>query len=119
MPKPPRRSRRIFRRTWPTRSSTACVGTAASSRRPIRCDRSTGCDGAPVFAARVHWLPGQFLSTLYNRRRDAYGSDAARRTAFPVHVLHRMADAVGHDLAVVCKIGVAESVRGGVTAAGA
>ncbi|MCM3754984.1 hypothetical protein M3665_23985, partial [Bacillus licheniformis] len=77
--------------------------------------RDAGFDAVEIHMGHGYLL-SQFLSPLYNRRRDAYGGDAARRAAFPVDVLRRVLDAVGRDLAVVCKIGVTEGVRGGGTA---
>lgn len=77
--------------------------------------RDAGFDAVEIHMGHGYLL-SQFLSPLYNRRRDAYGGDAARRAAFPVEVLRRVLDAVGRDLAVVCKIGVTEGVRGGGTA---
>ncbi|HDR9584089.1 TPA: NADH:flavin oxidoreductase [Burkholderia stabilis] len=77
--------------------------------------RDAGFDAVEIHMGHGYLL-SQFLSPLYNRRRDAYGGDAARRATFPVDVLRRVLDAVGRDLAVVCKIGVTEGVRGGGTA---
>ncbi|MCA3858708.1 MAG: NADH:flavin oxidoreductase, partial [Burkholderia sp.] len=77
--------------------------------------RDAGFDAVEIHMGHGYLL-SQFLSPLYNRRRDAYGGDAASRAAFPVEVLRRVLDAVGRDLAVVCKIGVTEGVRGGGTA---
>jgi 2,4-dienoyl-CoA reductase (NADPH2) len=77
--------------------------------------RDAGFDAVEIHMGHGYLL-SQFLSPLYNRRRDACGGDAARRAAFPAEVLRRVLDAVGRDLAVVCKIGVTEGVRGGGTA---
>ncbi len=61
------------------------------------------------------YLLSQFISPAYNRRTDAYGGHAAARARFPAEVLSRVLDAVGHQMAVVCKIGVTEGFKGGGT----
>ncbi|KVN41311.1 flavin oxidoreductase [Burkholderia pyrrocinia] len=96
-----------------TRDQMACV--ADEFAQAARRARDAGFDAVEIHMGHGYLL-SQFLSPLYNRRRDAYGGDAARRAAFPVEVLRRVLDAVGRDLAVVCKIGVTEGVRGGGTA---
>ncbi|KML27916.1 flavin oxidoreductase, partial [Burkholderia lata] len=60
--------------------------------------RDAGFDAVEIHMGHGYLL-SQFLSPLYNRRRDAYGGDAARRAAFPAEVLRRVLDAVGRDLA--------------------
>ena len=75
--------------------------------------RDAGFDAVEIHMGHGYLL-SQFLSPLYNRRRDAYGGDAARRAAFPVEVLRRVLDAVARDLAVVCKIGVTEACAAAV-----
>ncbi len=96
-----------------THNQMACV--ADEFAQAARRARDAGFDAVEIHMGHGYLL-SQFLSPLYNRRRDAYGGDAARRAAFPVEVLRRVLDAVGRDLAVVCKIGVTEGVRGGGTA---
>ncbi|WP_126283292.1 NADH:flavin oxidoreductase [Burkholderia stagnalis] len=96
-----------------THNQMTCV--ADEFAQAARRARDAGFDAVEIHMGHGYLL-SQFLSPLYNRRRDAYGGDAARRAAFPVEVLRRVLDAVGRDLAVVCKIGVTEGVRGGGTA---
>lgn len=71
-------------------------------------------------AVEIHmghgYLLSQFISPMYNRRRDRYGGDAAGRAQFPAMVLRRVLDAVGDRLAVLCKISVIEGVKKGATA---
>ncbi|MGB1581416.1 MAG: NADH:flavin oxidoreductase [Nevskiales bacterium] len=71
-------------------------------------------------AVEIHmghgYLLSQFISPLYNKRRDQYGGDARGRAQFPAMVLRRVLDAVGERLAVICKISVIEGVKKGATA---
>ena len=68
-------------------------------------------------AVEIHmghgYLLSQFISPLYNKRRDAYGGSLAKRLTFPREVLRRVLDAVGHELAVLCKFSMHEGTRGG------
>jgi 2,4-dienoyl-CoA reductase-like NADH-dependent reductase (Old Yellow Enzyme family) len=85
---------------------------AASFVNGARRAREAGFDAVEIHMGHGYLL-SQFLSPLYNRRRDAYGGDAAARARFPVEVLQRVLDAVGRDLAVVCKLCVTEGHRRG------
>jgi len=80
-----------------------------------RVAREAGFDALEIHMGHGYLL-SQFLSPLYNKRRDAYGGSAAQRARFPAQVLRRVLDAVGRDMAVLCKIGVTEGVKGGGTA---
>jgi 2,4-dienoyl-CoA reductase-like NADH-dependent reductase (Old Yellow Enzyme family) len=68
-------------------------------------------------AVEIHmghgYLLSQFLSPIYNKRRDAYGGSPAARARFPAMVLRRVLDAVGRKLAVVCKMNATDGVRSG------
>lgn len=68
-------------------------------------------------AVEIHmghgYLLAQYLSPLYNKRRDSFGGLAERRAEFPARVLRRVLSAVGKRMAVVCKLGVTDGVRGG------
>ncbi|MCH9826706.1 MAG: NADH:flavin oxidoreductase [Gammaproteobacteria bacterium] len=80
-----------------------------------RLAREAGFDAVEIHMGHGYLL-SQFLSPAYNRRRDTYGGDAAARAGYPAEVLRRVLDAVGHDLAVSCKLSVTEAFKGGGTA---
>ncbi len=90
----------------------ACARQFAQAARTAR---EAGFDAVEIHMGHGYLL-SQFLSPLYNHRRDVYGGSAAKRARFPLRVLERVLDAVGRDLAVVCKIGVTEGVKRGGTA---
>jgi len=77
------------------------------------------CREAGFDAVEVHmghgYLLNQFISPLSNKRRDAFGGDAAARMRFPLLVMSRVKDAVGKNMAVTAKINVADGVPGGAT----
>jgi 2,4-dienoyl-CoA reductase-like NADH-dependent reductase (Old Yellow Enzyme family) len=75
--------------------------------RGAQLAREAGFDAVEIHMGHGYLL-SQFLSPLYNRRRDTYGGSVDRRARFPVLVLQRVLEAVGKDLAVVCKISVTD-----------
>lgn len=82
--------------------ATAELFVAAARRA-----RDAGFDAVELHMGHGYLL-SQFLSPLYNRRRDGWGGDAAARVRFPALVLRRVLTAVGRDLAVLCKLSVTE-----------
>jgi 2,4-dienoyl-CoA reductase-like NADH-dependent reductase (Old Yellow Enzyme family) len=89
---------------------------AAEFVRGARLAHAAGFDAVEIHMGHGYLL-SQFLSPLYNRRRDAYGGSLDRRVRFPVQVLQRVLDAVGKDMAVVCKISVTDGHPRGNSAA--
>jgi 2,4-dienoyl-CoA reductase-like NADH-dependent reductase (Old Yellow Enzyme family) len=83
--------------------------------RGAQLARAAGFDAVEIHMGHGYLL-SQFLSPLYNRRTDAYGGSVQGRARYPVEVLKRVLDAVGKDMAVVCKISVTDGARGGNTA---
>ncbi|MDD3443812.1 MAG: NADH:flavin oxidoreductase, partial [Zavarzinia sp.] len=77
-----------------------------------RIAREAGFDAVEIHMGHGYLL-SQFLSPGENRRRDEFGGDMEGRARFPRMVLRRVLDAVGGDMAVMCKIGVFEGYRGG------
>lgn len=72
-------------------------------------------------AVEIHmghgYLLSQFISPLYNKRKDEFGGKtAAERVRYPVLVLRRVLEAVGNEMAVICKICVTEGVKRGANA---
>src|SRR5580692_2731863 len=84
--------------------------------RGARHARAAGFDAVEIHMGHGYLL-SQFLSPLYNRRRDAYGGSIEGRVRFPVMVLQRVLDAVGKDMAVVCKLSVTDGHPRGNSAA--
>ena len=75
--------------------------------RGARLARAAGFDAVEIHMGHGYLL-SQFLSPLYNRRTDAYGGSVEARARYPVMVLERVLDAVGKDMAVVCKLSVTD-----------
>ncbi|WP_431024933.1 NADH:flavin oxidoreductase [Halomonas sp. H5] len=77
-----------------------------------RLARRAGFDAVEIHMGHGYLL-SQFLSPLYNRRRDAYGGSLENRARFPRRVLRRVLDAVGDEMAVICKYSMTDGCRGG------
>lgn len=77
-----------------------------------RLAREGGFDAVEIHMGHGYLL-SQFISPLYNRRRDEFGGSLANRMRFPRQVLRAVLDAVGDELAVICKFSMTEGVRGG------
>lgn len=83
--------------------------------RGAKLAREAGFDAVEIHMGHGYLL-SQFLSPMYNKRKDRYGGGAAARVEFPAQVLRRVLDAVGGEMAVTCKIGVTEGTKRGGTA---
>lgn len=77
--------------------------------------RDAGFDAVEIHMGHGYLL-SQFISPLYNKRRDQYGGHLENRMRFPCLVLRRVLDAVGKDLAVICKYSITDGAKGGNTA---
>ena len=77
------------------------------------------CMEAGFDAVEIHmghgYLLNQFLSPMDNQRKDQYGGSAENRARFPVRVLREVKAVVGHKMAVLAKINVADGRRSGAT----
>ena len=76
--------------------------------------RAAGFDAVELHMGHGYLL-SQFLSPAYNRRKDFWGGDAEKRVRFPAQVLRQVLDAVGDEMAVLCKISVVEGHRRGAS----
>jgi 2,4-dienoyl-CoA reductase-like NADH-dependent reductase (Old Yellow Enzyme family) len=80
--------------------------------RGARLAREAGFNAVELHMGHGYLL-SQFISPLYNKRHDQYGGSLENRLRFPRMVLRQVLDAVGKDLAVLCKYSITEGVRGG------
>jgi len=60
------------------------------------------------------WLPAQFLSPFFNKRKDDYGGSYESRVRFPTMILDGVRDAVGKDFPIEMRISGSEFVEGGL-----
>jgi 2,4-dienoyl-CoA reductase-like NADH-dependent reductase (Old Yellow Enzyme family) len=110
----------------PSVTRNAIFGRAAAemSDADIRAVISAFADGARRAAAAgfdgVHlhggngYLIAQFSSPHTNRRTDQWGGDAGRRDRFFLAVYEAVRAAVGPDFPVSARVGVADSLAGGL-----
>lgn len=80
-----------------------------------RLAREAGFDAVEIHMGHGYLL-SQFISPMYNKRRDHYGGSLENRLRFPRRVLRAVLEAVGRDLAVICKYSVTEGARAGNSA---
>ncbi len=79
-----------------------------------RVAQDAGFDAVEIHMGHGYLL-SQFLSPAYNNRKDEFGGNAVKRSHFPRMVLEQVLDAVGGDIAVICKISVIEGHSKGNT----
>ena len=73
--------------------------------------REAGFDAIELHMGHGYLL-SQFVSKLYNKRRDNWGGTIEKRMNFPSEVLKRVLDAVGKDLAVIVKFSMTDGPKG-------
>ena len=76
--------------------------------------RDAGFAGVQIHAAHGY-LISQFLSSRTNRRDDAWGGDAARRSRFLIEIVRAIRAAVGPTFPIGVKLNSADFQRGGFT----
>jgi 2,4-dienoyl-CoA reductase-like NADH-dependent reductase (Old Yellow Enzyme family) len=76
--------------------------------------QEAGFDGVQIHAAHGY-LIGQFLSPFANRRSDEWGGDLEGRTHFLRAVCQAVREQVGPDYPMFIKLGMMDSVEGGLT----
>ncbi|MFC1659907.1 NADH:flavin oxidoreductase [Gemmatimonadota bacterium] len=102
--------------TRPAREMTALeVDTAiqAFADAARRCQEA-GFDGVQIHAAHGY-LISQFLSPFVNKRTDRWGGKAEKRMQFLRDVCSAVRDQVGGEYPVLIKLGMMDSVEGGLS----
>jgi len=85
------------------------VAFAEAARRAIKA----GFDGIHIHGGNGY-LISQFSSPYTNRRTDEWGGDAARRNRFIVEVYSAIRLAVGPDIPISARYGIADAITGGL-----
>ncbi|MGC9000693.1 FAD-dependent monooxygenase [Caldisericum sp.] len=79
--------------------------------------KKSGFDGVEIEAAHG-LLVEQFLSPLTNTRTDDFGGSLDNRTRFAKLLIDRIKELCGRDFTVSARLGVMESITGGITPEG-
>ena len=95
----------------PTRARRVVEAFAAAAVRA----RQAGFDGVQIHAAHGYLL-SQFLSPVYNRRRDAFGGALENRAKASLMVLSAIREKVGVDFPVLVKMNCGDFMDKGLTA---
>jgi 2,4-dienoyl-CoA reductase-like NADH-dependent reductase (Old Yellow Enzyme family) len=104
-------SRRFFKRAM-TRAEMDDVAQQFVDAAIVAKD--AGFDAVELHMGHGYLL-SQFVSPIYNKRRDAYGGSIEKRMTFPNEVLSKVLDAVGKHIAVIVKYSMTDGKRGGNT----
>ena len=92
--------------------ATVIEAFASAAKRAV----AAGFDGIHIHGGNGY-LISEFCSPHANRRTDRWGNDAAGRSRFPIAVYEAIRQAVGADLPVTMRIGVADALADGLTIA--
>ncbi|UTW02316.1 NADH:flavin oxidoreductase/NADH oxidase family protein [Amphritea atlantica] len=76
--------------------------------------KEVGFTGVQIHAGHG-FLLSQFLSPLFNRRRDQYGGSIEARCRIVVEVINKVRDAVGPSFPIGIKINSSDQLEGGLT----
>ncbi|MEX1829160.1 FAD-dependent oxidoreductase [Luteibacter sp. CQ10] len=71
--------------------------------------RDAGYDGVEVMGSEGY-LINQFLTARTNRRGDRWGGSAENRMRFPVEIVRRMRETVGHDFIIIYRLSMLDLV---------
>ena len=88
----------------------------AAFGQAARRAKEAGFDGVHIHGGNGY-LISEFSSPITNQRTDAWGGDAERRGRFVSAVYDAVRGAVGDDFCVTARIGIADSIAGGLTVA--
>ncbi len=94
-------------------SAQDAAGTTGDFARAASTARSLGFDAVELHLGHGYLL-SQFLSPMFNRRRDRYGGSLENRLRFPVEVVRAVREAVGADFPILAKVNLSDGVAGGL-----
>lgn len=105
-----RRSQRPHRRMTRAEIENVIADFAAAAVRA----REVGFDAVQLHGAHSY-LMSQFISPLYNHRKDRWGGSPENRRRFHLEVIRRVREAVGADYPIFMKLGVVDDEDGGLS----
>lgn len=98
----------------PDRSAAELRALAGKFGEAAARARAGGIDGLELHAHEGN-MHAQFLSPIWNRRRDEYGGPLDNRMRFIVETLQAMRDAIGEDVPLGIRLKAHDQEEGGMT----
>ncbi len=92
-------------------------GIERTIRHFVRCARlarKAGYDGVEVMGSEGY-LINQFVVRRTNRRTDEWGGSFENRIRFPVEIVRRIREALGHDFIIIYRLSMLDLVEEGST----
>ncbi|MFC2005788.1 tRNA-dihydrouridine synthase [Chloroflexota bacterium] len=103
-----------LRKSYREMTAAEIVDTIDAFGQAARRAREAGFDAVQIHAAHSK-LFSQFLSPRSNQRTDQWGGNLENRMRFHVQVVSAIRKAVGQDYPVLIKLGVQDTIEGGLT----
>lgn len=82
--------------------------------RCARLAREAGYDGVEIMGSEGY-LINQFVAPRTNHRTDEWGGRFDNRARFPLEIVRRVREAVGHDFIIIFRLSMLDLVEGGST----
>ena len=82
--------------------------------RCARLAREAGYDGVEIMGSEGY-LINQFVAPRTNHRTDEWGGSFDNRARFPLEIVRRVREAVGHDFIIIFRLSMLDLVEGGST----
>ena len=82
--------------------------------RCARLAREAGYDGVEIMGSEGY-LINQFVAPRTNHRTDEWGGSFDNRARFPLEIVRRVREAVGHDFIIIFRLSMLDLVDGGST----
>jgi len=95
-------------------SSTGVEKQIKAFVRCAKLAREAGYDGVEIMGSEGYFI-NEFLVTHTNRRTDRWGGDYSQRMRFPVEIVERTREAVGHDFIIIYRLSMIDLIPDGNT----
>ena len=82
--------------------------------RCARLAREAGYDGVEIMGSEGY-LINQFVAPRTNHRTDEWGGSFDNRARFPLEIVRRVRETVGHDFIIIFRLSMLDLVEGGST----
>ncbi|MBU2650741.1 MAG: NADH:flavin oxidoreductase [Bacteroidetes bacterium] len=88
--------------------------TRADFGKAAQLAKTCGFDAVEVHLGHGYLL-SQFLTPIFNKRKDHYGGNLENRLRYPLEVVREVRKNVGESFPIICKMNLCDGFEGGLT----